>query len=122
MFTPSPIEAITDPTQSTNNRSFSYDIKVLAARLIEAPGAPTVNDDEYDGIALGTIWIDTVNQVAYINLSNEPGNALWVAFAGDSMIATQETTEKIYFEMKDVVELLLRIVELLEVQEENKDA
>lgn len=39
--------------------------------------APTVNDDSNDNYAVGSLWIDTTNDVAYICLDSTSGAAIW---------------------------------------------
>jgi len=39
--------------------------------------APTVNDDSGDGYAVGDIWVDETNDIAYILLNATAGAAIW---------------------------------------------
>lgn len=43
-----------------------------------ATAAPTVNDDNTEGYEVGSIWIDTTNDKAYILLDASTGSAVWV--------------------------------------------
>lgn len=42
-----------------------------------ASSAPTVNDDTADGYRVGSLWIDTTNDIAYIALDVSSGAAIW---------------------------------------------
>lgn len=42
-----------------------------------ASSAPTVNDDTADGYRVGSLWIDTTNDIAYIALDVSSGAAVW---------------------------------------------
>lgn len=42
--------------------------------------APTVNDDTNDGYKVGSLWIDTTNDVAYVCVDASVGAAVWLRF------------------------------------------
>jgi hypothetical protein len=44
---------------------------------LAASAAPTVNEDSGDGYSVGSIWIDTTNDKAYVCLDASVGAAVW---------------------------------------------
>jgi len=45
---------------------------------IQKTAAPTANDDTADGYDVGTLWLDTTNDVVYIAIDVTTANAVWV--------------------------------------------
>jgi microcystin-dependent protein len=48
--------------------------------VYNATTAPTVNEDSADGYAVGSVWIDTTNDVYYVAVDVTVGNAIWRRF------------------------------------------
>lgn len=75
-------------TSATNNvelaLKFLFDNKI--ERVVDT-AAPTVTDDDHQ---IGTIWVDTTNDVSYVCLDNASGAAVW-----HSSGLTQEEVEDI---------------------------
>lgn len=59
----------------------------LTTRLdkLNATTAPTVNDDSGDGYSVGSQWIDTTNDKAYVCVDASVGAAVWVEQGGSSI-------------------------------------
>ena len=49
----------------------------IVTNNFEAIIAPTVNDDDTQGYAEGSIWIDTVTQDSYILVECDTAAAVW---------------------------------------------
>lgn len=56
----------------------------LATSNFSAMAAPTVNDDSADGYDVGSLWVDTTSDQAYICADNSSGAAVWlkISFTG----------------------------------------
>lgn len=52
---------------------------------LNATTAPTVNDDSGDGYSVGSQWIDTTNDKAYVCVDASAGAAVWVEQGGSSI-------------------------------------
>jgi hypothetical protein len=46
----------------------------------DATTAPTINDDDLDGYAIGSLWVDITNNVAYVMVDDTTGAAVWQRF------------------------------------------
>jgi hypothetical protein len=49
-----------------------------------ASSAPTVGDDDGDGYSVGSVWIDTTGDAAYICVDASTGAAVWIPFDSSS--------------------------------------
>lgn len=47
---------------------------------LNASAPPTINDDSADGYSVGSLWIDTTNDIAYICVDATSGAAIWVRY------------------------------------------
>ncbi len=54
----------------------------LPQENLTATGAPGANDDAADGYSVGSVWVDTSADVAYICLLATTGAAEWAAMGG----------------------------------------
>lgn len=53
---------------------------IAGIHKLNATTAPTVNDDTNDGYKVGSLWIDTTNDVVYVCVDASAGTAVWVRF------------------------------------------
>jgi len=56
----------------------------LSNYIVHGSGAPSVNDDEGDGYAAGTVWIDNTTNDAYLLIDPATGVAVWTPLSGSS--------------------------------------
>lgn len=73
------IQPVADLSQELNNRQISTVIERLQKRVVQNTGSPGVGDDEQDGYEVGTIWINTTTDNAFILTDNAIGAAVWRA-------------------------------------------
>lgn len=50
--------------------------------VIDQTVAPTVNEDSGDGFSVGSVWLDTTADKAYVCLDSTVGAAVWQQFSG----------------------------------------
>jgi len=60
---------------------------------IAASSAPTVNEDTGDGYSIGSFWLDTTNDVAYLCLDAGSGAAVWKNISQGTISALNNATE-----------------------------
>lgn len=71
-------ESTGNPLQDRNNRSIWTELQRLSGLLLTGKtAAPTVSDDYTTGIAVGTVWVDEMNDNSYQCQDNTAGAAVW---------------------------------------------
>lgn len=68
------------------------DVQLRKNNLV-AVGVPTANEDSGDGYDVGSLWVDTVGDAAYICVDSSVGSAVWASMSGGgSSLPVSDTT------------------------------
>lgn len=62
---------------------------------LNATTAPTINDDDADGYVVGSKWVDTTNDNAYILVDSSTGAAIWKGISGNVIGQSASVDEEI---------------------------
>ncbi len=71
------------------------DTKVGAQANLAATAAPAVGNDNTEGYAPGSLWVDTTNKKAYVCTDATTGAAIWEEYTGLETHKLQEASDTI---------------------------